>query len=73
MNKVTMDAVDSSNVMAIGYDAEAGEMHVQFRGGSTYIYENVPPDLSEEFKASPSKGSFYHERVKSQFKFRKAE
>lgn len=71
MPKPTMDAADSSNIEAIGYDAEASELYVQFKGGSTYIYEGVPSEVHDEFKASPSKGAFLSSRIKPEYKFRK--
>jgi hypothetical protein len=73
MTKPTMDAVDSSNIEAIGYRPESRECHVQFKGGATYVHEEFPADLYAEFKASPSKGSFYHARIKNQFKTTKAD
>jgi hypothetical protein len=73
MTKSTMDAVDSSNIEAIGYNAESRELHVQFKGGSVYIHEEFPPSLAAEFKASPSKGSFYHAHIKNRFNAKRAD
>lgn len=73
MPKPTMDACESSNIEAIGYDEENGALHVQFKGGATYVHDNFPAPLYEEFKGSESKGKFYHARIKNQFVTRKAE
>jgi len=71
--KPTMDACQSSNIEAHGYDEEEGACHVQFKGGAIYIHDNFPAALYEEFKSAESKGKFYHARIKNQFPTRKAD
>lgn len=71
MTKPTMDAVHSSNVVAIGYDHEARQLHVEFRGGSYYIYDEVPAQVHQELMAADSKGAFHANRIKNQYKYRK--
>ena len=73
MPKLTMDAVDRSNIEVIGYHPESRELHVRFKGGSTYIHDDFPPELYADFKSSDSKGRFYHQKIKNQFKTTKAE
>lgn len=54
---VKMTPVESSsNVSAIGY--ADGVLLVQFRGGETYRYENVPEEAYEALIVAPSKGSY---------------
>lgn len=36
-----------------------------------YQYENVPPELFEEFRQAESLGSFYGKRIKGEYKGRK--
>lgn len=61
--------VDSSNIEAIGYDAEAGELHVQFHGSGRYVYSNVPLEVFEQFQSAPSKGSFLNREIKNRFQY----
>lgn len=61
--------VDSSNVEAIGYDSETGELHVQFLSGGYYIYHDVPAELFEELKRAPSIGSFLNREIKGVHQF----
>ncbi len=63
--------VDSSNVEAIGYDADAQELHVQFISGGTYVYFGVPSAIFDAFMLAPSKGSFLNREIKNAFPFRK--
>jgi hypothetical protein len=62
--------VDSSNIEALGYDADAQEVWVWFRGGRLYIYIQVPQEVYDDFYAAPSKGSFLNRVLKPNFQFR---
>jgi hypothetical protein len=48
--------VSSSNVLAIGYDPETQTARVQFKGGATYRYTGVSPQLHESIMKSGSIG-----------------
>ena len=56
-----MFSVDSSNVVAIGYDGN--NVKVQFNSG-TYVYHNVPENVWNAFQNSSSKGQFVHSTLK---------
>lgn len=58
-----MHRVESSNIMAVGYDEGEQALVVEFRGGSRYRYGRVPKAVFEELMAAPSKGSFMHRRI----------
>lgn len=66
MKMTTVDG--SSNVEAIGYDEASKELHVTFRGGTTYSHDDVPHSLFLEFSESLSKGSFYAKEIRNKFK-----
>ena len=38
---VKMSPLRSSNIESAGYDAGSHELHVTFKGGTTYLYEGV--------------------------------
>lgn len=63
--------VDSSNVEAIGYEDSAMELHVQFVGGSLYVYHDVPREVYEDLMVAPSKGSFLNRVIKGVYQFTK--
>ena len=63
-DKVQMRPVDSSTITAIGFDPQAGELHVEFKNGSRYLYSNFPMALYEEFLAAPSAGKFFAQKIK---------
>lgn len=64
-----MHFVDSSNVDQVGYDADEMELHVQFRDGSTYVYQQVPLELFEGLLSADSKGSFLNREIKNTYGF----
>lgn len=66
-HEIALEPVTSSYLSAIGYDAEAREVAVQFANGHIIHYANVPPDVWEEWQQAPSKGAFYARVIKKQF------
>lgn len=63
----------SSNIVAIGYDAAARELRVEFKSapGSdqrTYSYADVPADVAGVLFGSTSIGSTFAQVVKPRFK-----
>ena len=66
-----VETPESSNIIKFGYDAEKQELQVTFKGGKTYSYAAVPPELAEQFRQSPSKGKFFSAHIKTAFEFKK--
>lgn len=54
----------SSNVVCISYDAETQTLEVEFKGGGTYRYHLVPPDVFQQFLAADSKGKYFIAHVR---------
>ena len=65
-----MKSVYSSWVARIGYDAEAGELHVQLKGGKTLIYEGVPMDAADSVLSAPSIGEALHREIRGSYSSR---
>jgi hypothetical protein len=64
--------VESTNVEAIGYDANAQALHVRFlKSGLTYVYYNVEQWVFDEFLRADSKGIFLNERIKGTYEYGK--
>ncbi len=72
--------VQSSNILSVGWDAESKTLEVEFRGSKKsgsklYIYYNVPEWVYQELidpeslLYEGSKGTFFSEVVKGQFKY----
>ena len=60
-----LESVTSSNVAAIGYDADTRKLHVQFTNGSLYEYDGVGKDIYRQFMDAESKGKYLQKHIKS--------
>lgn len=65
--------VKSSTIQSVGYDPVAQTLEVEFNGGATYHYHNVPPETHAAFMASDSQGKFLHANIKGKYEFKKVE
>jgi KTSC domain len=55
----------STSIQAIGYDADAKELHVQFHSGTTYTYPGISPEQHQAFVNSDSKGRHFQAHIRS--------
>ncbi|MEM6636258.1 MAG: KTSC domain-containing protein [Pseudomonadota bacterium] len=63
-----MAYVSSSAIRQIEWNA--GVLSVWFRESGRYDYFGVPKELFEAFLAAPSKGAFYNDQIKDQYRLR---
>lgn len=64
IDDIDREAVESSNIRAIGYSNAKQTLAVEFKGGDVFHYAPVPVELATEFYGSESKGKFYSARIK---------
>ena len=64
--------VQSSNITAIGYNAEKHILEVEFKTGSIYHYENITCELASNLLNAPSVGKFFNQEIRS-LKFNRGE
>ncbi len=64
--------VSSSNIAAVGYDAENQTVYVQFMNGSTYAYKGVPEHEFENLRTAPSVGSYLNRNYKNVYPYERA-
>ena len=72
MPMADMLPVSSSNIAAIGYDAENQTVYVQFLNGSTYAYKGVPVHEFENLRTAPSVGSYLNRNYKNVYPYERA-
>lgn len=65
--------VKSSYIDAIGHDPSNNQLQVQFKDGSTFIYDGVPAKVHADMLKSDSIGSFFHAKVKTNYTGKKLE
>jgi hypothetical protein len=67
-----MKPVTSSNIAAVGYAEGSGELIVQYKGGGTYRYFDVPAEVHAGLAEAKSIGGYINENVKGKFSFARA-
>ena len=62
---IALQPVESSQIKAVGYDAETKTLAVTFNfGKALYQYPNVEPSTFEAFRTSDSAGKFFGQHIK---------
>ena len=64
-----MRRVTSRTIDAVGYDAEARELHVHYSDAdATYIYRGVEPEVYENLLKAESKGQYLNDAIKGHYR-----
>jgi hypothetical protein len=67
-----MQPVASTNIIAVGYDAENLTVYIQFLDGSAYAYKGVQEHEFENLKTAPSVGSYFNRNYKNVYPYERA-
>src|SRR5438477_12375412 len=66
---VRMHPVESSSIRAIGYDAAAEELWIEFRSSpDPYVYFAVPPEVYAELEEAEPKGEYVNLMIKPHYR-----
>jgi hypothetical protein len=65
--------LDSTLVRSAGYDRATRTLELEFVSGAIYQYADVPHDDFQSLLEAPSKGRFFHDRIKRTFPCRRVE
>ena len=60
-----VEGVESKNLEKFWYNPGRRSLTVEFRKGGLYRYSDVPPDVVEGLREAESKGSFFHQNIRS--------
>lgn len=60
--------VNSSTIIAIGFDEKQNLLQVQFKSG-TYQYHDVKKEIYTAFLASDSKGKYLFKNIRGSYRF----
>ena len=71
MPEPEMQMVSSTNVEAVGYDAENAEIYVRFLGGDTYVYSEADQGTFEGLLHADSVGSYLNREIKGNLPYNK--
>lgn len=73
MPAIAMQPVQSSMLAVHGYDASSRTLAVEFKGGGTYHYTDVPPEVVADMLAAGSIGGFFAKNIRGKFTSTKLE
>ena len=59
--------VQSSNLLSVAY--QSGVLEIRFRSGRLYRYFNVPEAVFQELLHAPSKGRYFHRRIRDVYPY----
>ncbi len=59
----------SSVIRGFRYDQFRRRLTVTFVSGEVYEYEDVPPEVTEDFRAAPSKGRFFGPNIRDRYRY----
>jgi hypothetical protein len=61
----------SENILNTVYFVKSQRLYIGFSRGNMYSYENIDPELYQEFEDTESHGKFFHTRINNRFPYRK--
>ncbi len=64
-------AVESSNLASVGYDAENEILEVEFIHGGIYQYFDVPENVFEELMNADSHGVYFSANIRNDYEYQK--
>jgi hypothetical protein len=65
-------SVSSSNLVSVGYDADAAVLEVEFKDGSIYRYLNVPQFEYDALMSAPSHGVYFNANIRKSYAYERA-
>lgn len=68
---IRLRPLQSSVLLAAGYDAAQRVLRALFRNGRLYDYLDVPRQSWAALRAANSKGRYFNAHIKAQYRFRR--
>lgn len=65
-------AVNSSDIVAVGYDPKQRVLEVEFNGGRVYRYQDVAPEVYKHFMQADSFGSYFNTHINNRYRYKRA-
>ena len=65
----TYQPLYSSNIERADYDPDMGELTVEFKSGSSYVYRGVPRDTFLGLQNAKSAGEYFQRQIKNRYPY----
>lgn len=59
----------SSNLSSGTWDSDTDTLTIEFTGGSSYDYFNVPRSVWQGLKGADSAGSYFHRQIRGRYSY----
>lgn len=59
----------STAIRQFDYDPAGHRLNIEFISGRRYTYHGVPPQVAEEMRAAPSKGTYFNRYIRDHYRF----
>ena len=59
----------SSVIRTFHYDPAARRLEVLFVTGRRYVYQDVPPEVAEDFRRAFSKGEYFNAHIRDAYAY----
>lgn len=66
--KIDRVPVKSTNLVSVGYDDKSCILEIEFKGGRTYRYADVPPEEHRSLMAASSHGKYFAANVRDRYR-----
>jgi hypothetical protein len=66
--EIKRQAVESSVLASVGYDAKRRFLEIEFHSGAIYRYLEVPEEIHKGLLAAESKGRYFGASIRDKFK-----
>ena len=63
------EAVDSSTMKSVGYEAKSRILEIEFDSGAVYQYLGVPAKIHEELLEVESKGRYFNSEIRDVYPY----
>jgi len=65
--------VNSTDLVAVGYDAGSRTLEVEFKEGRVYQYLDVPPDVYDGLMCAESLGKYFYAYIITYYRYRRVQ
>ena len=62
----------STAIRSFAYDPKTSALTVTFVTGRRYVYDEVPQDVYDAFKAAFSRGTFFNHHIRDRYGYRES-
>lgn len=70
-NGMERQPIKSSNLKSVGFDSSTDELEVEFHTFSVYVYFNVPESVYNALLSARSKGQYFNDKIRDNYRNKK--